>query len=208
MRCKWQENQLEENLGDQMGIQTNKAKVTIDFIWSGNVGDVDIEYQIKYHHTDDFGPTVSVSTDGGSDYYGFPADMFSEIVDFLRGEKMLKSSTSQNISNQAETAPKVTKKTLPIPVVDGKKETETETEEPTSVEPFEVTVDQVQSFGDSPEDEESVEEPTPQIKKKAKEEIDAQQAALERTAAVRRANENKDKKKIRRDTTANEEPTE
>ena len=192
-----------------MGIQTNKAKVTIDFIWSGNAGDGEIEYQIKYHHTDDFGPTVSISTDGGSDYYGFPADMFSEIVDFLRGEKMLKPSTAQHVSNQEEMAPKVTKKTLPIPVVDGKKETA----EPTSVEPFEVTADPMQSFGDSPENEESVEdqneeEPKPQIKKKAKEEIDAQQASLERTAAVRRANENKDKKKIRRDTKADEKSVE
>lgn len=191
-----------------MGIQTNKAKVTIDFIWSGKIDDADVEYQVKYHHTEDFGPTISISTDGGDDYYGFPADMFSEVVDFLRGEKMLKSSS---VPDKEAVEIRPTKKTLPAPIVacQEEKEEQKTVEVSTVTEPFEVSSDQVQSFADPVDGGESeIEEPVevkPKPKKKLNAEIDAQQAALERQAAIERAAANRDKRKIRRD---NKEETE
>ena len=66
-----------------MGINKSGIKQTIDFSWESE--ELEIGYHVKYHITDDYGPTISVSDDG-EDWYPFPAKMFQEVVDFLRDQ--------------------------------------------------------------------------------------------------------------------------
>lgn len=73
-----------------MPIPSNKAHVSIDFIYqhsSGNDGD---EYQIRYHHVDDEAK-ISISQDG-QDWFSFPAQLFDETVEYLSRQGVLVSS--------------------------------------------------------------------------------------------------------------------
>lgn len=199
-----------------MSINTNKAKVTRDFMWSKELEDVEdgdpqeIVYSIKHHHTPEFGSTISVSTDGGKDYYAYPADMFAEVVDFLRSERAIAPAASEQCSSGEKAAPKPQKKTLPLPVVQSSEENEGRN----FAVPFEVSGNPVESFGDdSSEVEEPIEE-RPVVRKKIgrklETEVDPQQARLERLAAAKRAAEAKGKHSIKRDETQviNEEEAE
>jgi hypothetical protein len=89
-----------------MPINSDKSKITLDFEYENEK----IKYLVKYHHTDDFGPTVSLSEEG-TNSVSFPAEMFSEITDFLREQKHLRYPKIE--VRQKETV----EKTLPIPEI-------------------------------------------------------------------------------------------
>jgi len=74
-------------------INSNKKKVTVDFHWAteSEDGTTGYGFYIKHHHTEEYGPTISIS-ETENDYTSLPAKMFVEVVDFLRSEGVLEPS--------------------------------------------------------------------------------------------------------------------
>jgi len=82
-----------------MGINNDSTKVTMDFKWSAS--EESPEVFCKYHHTDEFGPTISISDDG-EEFTAFSVQLFVEIVDYLKAEGVLSGHLPQS-SKQATT---------------------------------------------------------------------------------------------------------
>lgn len=88
-----------------MAINLNNAKTTIDFEYQ----DDDITLFVRFHHTEEFDETVSLSNDK-KDYLNFPAKMFLEVADFLKSKNLVKDFKS--VEDKKEQG-----NTLPIPKV-------------------------------------------------------------------------------------------
>jgi hypothetical protein len=160
-----------------MAIQSDKAHVTIDFVWAKDDNDgPEGQYSIRHHYTEEFGQTISVSTDGGDNYFAFPAAMFSEVVDFLRERSVVGSSPQQTKTVVAETHAR-----LPIPEI-------------TSKEGVVATSD-LQSFSSA---QEVVDDSSKVDSLVCESEEDIKHMAEERKAAAERANSQKEKRKIKK----------
>ena len=68
-----------------MTIKSDKSKVTLDF--ECEVGGE--EYLVKFHYSEELGQTISVCEKEESSYAGYPVELFTEIVDFLRSQKVI-----------------------------------------------------------------------------------------------------------------------
>jgi len=82
-----------------MTIKSDKSKVTLDFECEIQ----DQKYSIRFHYTE-LGQTISICEDNDA-YTGYPAQLFSEIVDFLRSQNV--------IGNDSEMVPQVSRSVLP-----------------------------------------------------------------------------------------------
>lgn len=110
-----------------MSINADKKKVSVDFDYSqeNDDGSSDFNISVRLHYTDEYGQTLSFSTDG-EEYVGLPVKFFAEVVDFLREEGYLARSklTSQfgtvDVMASADQNPVMMKKNviatkLPLP---------------------------------------------------------------------------------------------
>ena len=86
-----------------MTIKSDKSKVTLDFECEID----EQKYDIKFHYTDELGQTISI-LEKEEEYTGYPAQLFTEIVDFLR---------SQSVLGDGGAVPAVAKTAAPAPAV-------------------------------------------------------------------------------------------
>ena len=162
-------------------INSDNKKVTVDFIWT-SPSLKDVTFHIKHHHTEEYGPTISISQDADS-FYAFPAGMFAEIVDFLRSEGVMKQGDVK-----VKEIPQEKKSKLSVPVIEnvsGGKE-----QEPDIAPILEVKGEPVETFFDGGS-QKSSQEPqyTPGSTKvdKLASDTDAEDMALERQTAASKA---------------------
>jgi len=85
-----------------MAINLDNAKITIDFGFK----DEGVDYQIRFHYTEELGETISLSEDG-QNYLSYPALMFKEIGIFLKDRNLLKDIEEQDTEEKIK--PKKTK---------------------------------------------------------------------------------------------------
>jgi len=105
-----------------MSIHADKKKVSVDFDYGQEKEDGHIGFNIsvRLHYTDEYGKTLSFSTDG-VEYIGLPVKFFSEVVDFLRKEGYLDKPEAEKqdvVSVMPAVKPLVVQTTkLPLPFV-------------------------------------------------------------------------------------------
>lgn len=63
-----------------MAIKSNKK---IDFEYEFESNDHPYSITLRFHNSEEYGPTITVLTDEGEPAISFPAGMFSEVSDFL-----------------------------------------------------------------------------------------------------------------------------
>ena len=130
-----------------MTIKSDKSKVTLDFEC-----EIDKEaYLVKFHYTEELGQTISICDNSTSNAYtGYPVDLFTEIVDFLRSQKVIGHSTNivPSMSRSKDAGliqiDEGVKSPLPMPKVNEDSESDDSQEE--VPEAMVVTGDPVQSF--------------------------------------------------------------
>lgn len=128
-----------------MTIKSDKSKVTLDFECEINKE----TYLIKFHYTEELGQTVSICDNAVSTVYtGYPVDLFTEIVDFLRLQKVIGHSTnivpSMSKDDMNVIVNEEASSLLPMPKINDDIEKNNSQEE--IVESMVVTGDPVQSF--------------------------------------------------------------
>lgn len=105
-----------------MTIKSDKSKVTLDF--ECEIGKE--EYLVKFHYTDELGQTISICDKSNSIehtvYTGYPVELFTEIVDFLRSQKVIgnnnNSVPTMSVSHEITLPQNVEKKKTLLPVPD------------------------------------------------------------------------------------------
>jgi hypothetical protein len=84
-----------------MPIIHDDRNITIDFEYGPEAGKEKEQFRIKYHYTDELGPTISFAPchnlglarfeDEGFSYVSFPVEMVGEAIDFLIKRRLYKS---------------------------------------------------------------------------------------------------------------------
>jgi len=121
-------------------INSDKKKVTVDFFWSSEGEENTTGFYVKHHHTEEYGPTISISDDE-KDYYSLPTQLVSEVIDFLRSEGVVdypkiphlveKNSMSVSASDEDSGLPiPVVKDSASTPIPDVSQMAETDENEP------------------------------------------------------------------------------
>lgn len=165
-----------------MAIKSDKSKVTLDFECEIN----EETYMVRFHHTEELGQTISVCEKDSDTYIGYPVDLFTEIVDFLRSQKVIghQNYIAPSMSRSQDSGTVVVNKEniLPMPKIN-----ENENDSQQFIEPVEVNGDPVQSFSsvskEKSENKITIPAPTPPND----EDIDLNELAEERKLAVEKA---------------------
>jgi len=128
-----------------MTIKSDKSKVTLDFECEINKE----SYLVKFHYTEELGQTISICENSSVStvYTGYPVDLFTEIVDFLRAQKVIGHSSdivpsmSKSKDKETITGKEDSPLPLPMPKVDEDTAGDSEVDEVVSI-----VGDPVQSF--------------------------------------------------------------
>jgi len=168
-------------------IAKNDKKVTVDFVWSSAFGNKkEVKFDIKHHHTDEYGPTISVS-ENKDERYAFPVVMFIEVVDFLRSEGIIES---QDVVKK-EVIVIQEQGTLSIPVIKNIDNGETETVSKDISPVIEVKGDPIETFSGSDKSQDvaqsSKDGPGEPKMDKSPSDAFAKDTALERENATKKA---------------------
>lgn len=76
-----------------MPITDNDAQVTVEFPYDSP--DTNTRLWVKYHILDG-NPTISIS-ENKSEWFNFPASLFSDVTDYLRQKSLISSSPSTSV---------------------------------------------------------------------------------------------------------------
>jgi hypothetical protein len=77
-----------------MAINSNKKKKTLEVEYF----DKTIRLNVKFHQTDNYGPTITLSEIDSKEYVSFPAKMFREIADLIDDEDLLSDGKKKDDS--------------------------------------------------------------------------------------------------------------
>ncbi|MFW6173438.1 MAG: hypothetical protein ACOC5T_06830 [Elusimicrobiota bacterium] len=103
-----------------MSIQPDATKITMDFVWDDQENE--LSFDCRFHHTDEYGPTVSISERESNEYVAFPAKMYGEIANYLISSGIISNQAQVVVSEDQSNSPPPSASTedmggLPVPGV-------------------------------------------------------------------------------------------
>lgn len=94
-----------------MAIKSNKK---IDFEYEFESNDHPYSITLRFHNSEEYGPTITVLTDEGDPAISFPAGMFSEVSDFLVEQGIIEGRRSLPAPAPPQRLPKTTTAQTPL----------------------------------------------------------------------------------------------
>jgi len=73
-----------------MSIRTNSKSVNFTFDFEDSSGDT-LSFSLRFHHTEEYGPSLAVLDEEDNVLINFPVEMFTEVTDFLTQQGITES---------------------------------------------------------------------------------------------------------------------
>jgi hypothetical protein len=87
-----------------MAIRSNSKSIDFTFDFETPNG-ASLSYPLRFHHTEDFGPSLSVLDENKEIAITFPATMFSEVYEFLIEQDIIETKVSKLSVPQPKSKP-------------------------------------------------------------------------------------------------------